>query len=173
MFLMQTMARFEAAAGRPIDTEYLPTRKDALINELMLRHYGEREAKLAQEWILRGGPARFGSLTLADFYPTAEQLASVGVTVADEIAKAERRGYGIGYDAGWHAAEREIEKRKSEESSPLSNVLDENERVELLYLRGLTEALRHEFDKWRRDDAKAARVSEIKRKMSDKFNHGG
>lgn len=169
-FLKQLFARYIAASGKQIDDSDNPTRMAALETELHLRRYGEREARIAQEWILRGNPARYGSLTLADFYPTSEQLASVGVSVADEIAKAERLAEGRGYDNGWHSHERYI--AAEEKAIAPKKILEEDERIELVYLRGLTEALRDEFDKWKKDANKVARVKEIKRKISEQFNYG-
>jgi len=166
-FLMQLFARFEAASGKAIDTDEAPTRKRTLINELMLRRYGQREAEAAQEYILKGPPVRYGSLTLADFYPNREQLESVGFDYAGEIGKAERRARATGYDQGYHAAQRKAdEERRAELESRARDVLSSDERAELEYLRGLTSALSEEMDRYRADEIKAERLRRIEERFT-------
>lgn len=142
---MQLFARFEAASGKRIDEEGKTTRKDALINELMLRRYSEREAQIAQEWILLGKPVRFGSLTLADFYPSPEDLASVGYGIEAIVASAERRAESKGYAMGYADAREKVQPRQKS-TEPVLIPLADAERMDYERLKGKCEALEESSD---------------------------
>jgi hypothetical protein len=145
-FIFQLFARFEAASGKKIDAEGT-TRREALVNELHPRGYTEREAKVAQEWILRGNPVRYGSLTLADFYPGASELAQVGVNLEQELRKAERRGEQIGLDKGYSMGYSEAKaaiKPSPDKDKPILIPLSDSERMDYERLKGLCDAMKEE-----------------------------
>jgi hypothetical protein len=133
---MGIFARFEAASGKRIDEDGSKTRKLALVNELNLRQYGQRQAEVAQEWILRGDPVRYGSLTLADFFPSEEQLAKIRYDINGLLARADAQGYRRGYSAGVIDGERAERERHAEPPKPTPEEL-----FELQTLRGKVEAL--------------------------------
>jgi hypothetical protein len=122
-FIMQIFARFEAASGKRIDADGSKTRKLALVNELNLRQYGQHQAEVAQEWILRGDPVRFGSLTLADFFPSEVQLAKIRYDINEMLARADARGYRRGYSVGVVDGER-FERERHTEPQAMSNLQD-------------------------------------------------
>lgn len=85
-----------AASGAQIDE-----RRILLIGfELDRDEYSHSQAQLAERWILRGAPARYGKLTLADFYPTAKELTELGIETGDILRAEYERGYAIGYQTG-------------------------------------------------------------------------
>lgn len=88
--------RFTAASG----TEIPAPRRIALIEMLNDRGYTHAEYQAAEAWILKGGPCRYGKLTLADFYPTREQIDSVDFDISAIERRAYDAGYRVGYDAG-------------------------------------------------------------------------
>lgn len=132
-------------------------RRDALIAELHLAQYSERQAKAAEKWIMRER-TKYGALTLADFFPSDKDLALIEFDLQAEIEKAEKRGYRRGYEKG----RLEIERESWNDAAPLTS----DERIELEYLRGLLTALREEFDQWKHDDLKRKRVEEIRTKFT-------
>lgn len=95
-WLVATLNKWEAACGVKFDN----ARFTFMLAELDRREYSRAQAKIAEEWILRGGPVRFGTLTLADFFPTSEQLASVGYDATAEHRREYERGFQSGKAAG-------------------------------------------------------------------------
>jgi hypothetical protein len=89
-------ARFTAASGTEIPTD----RRIALIEMLNAHGFTYSQFQAAEVWILKGAPCRFGKITYADFYPTHEQLESVGYDIAGIERRAREAGYRMGYDAG-------------------------------------------------------------------------
>ena len=89
-------ARFTAASGTEIPTN----RRIALIEMLNAYGFSHSQFQAAEVWILRGAPCRFGKITFADFFPTREQLDSVGFDLAGIERRAHEAGYRMGYDAG-------------------------------------------------------------------------
>jgi hypothetical protein len=170
-FLFQLFARFEAASGKKIDSEGT-TRREALVNELHLCRYSEREAEIAEQWILKGDPVRYGSLTLADFFPwknlKPEQLASIGYDISPVIKSAERAAEQKGYDAGYSEARRTIQPMK--QSGPILTPLSDSERMEFEVLKGkvpdLEELNQRLTEKLRKIE------SNKRRKPMEAFNHG-
>jgi hypothetical protein len=94
--LVATLNKWEAACGVKFDN----ARFTFMLAELDRREYSRAQAKIAEEWILRGGPVRFGTLTLADFFPTSEQLASIGYDATAEHRREYERGFQSGKAAG-------------------------------------------------------------------------
>lgn len=82
------IARFELLSGVTIE----PERKKALMYELELRRIKKAELDIAETWIIES-QTRYGSLTLADFYPTHDQLERLGRSVARIIAMEYDKGY--------------------------------------------------------------------------------
>ena len=167
-FIMQIFARFEAASGKRIDQDE-STRKKSLINELSLRLYSEAEATAAQEWILRGDPVRYGSLTLADFYPSPQQLLLVSYDLGAELARAERAGVDKGYQMGYSEAQNTIQPRQKQ-GQPILTPLSDSERMEFEVLKGkvpdLEELNQRLTEKLRKIE------SNKRRKPMEAFNHG-
>lgn len=95
-WLRALVSRWEAASGKPFDN----ARLTVLAAELDAAGYSRAQANAAETWILRGAPARYGALTLADFFPTPEQLASVEYDAGPGMDAEYRRGYETGYAAG-------------------------------------------------------------------------
>lgn len=95
-------ARYTAASGTDIPTE----RRIAIIEMLNDKGFSYAEFQAAQVWILQGPPCRYGKITLADFYPTREQLESVGLNIASLLQAEYKRGYRDGHSAGsaWEAS---------------------------------------------------------------------
>ncbi len=153
---MGIFARFEAASGKRIDADGSNTRKLALINELNLRQYGERQAEVAQEWILRGDPVRYGSLTLADFFPSEEQLTKIRYDINGLLARADAQGYRRGYSAGMVDGERAERERYAEPPKPTSAEL-----FELQTLRGKVEALEHDNERLRKAERRLRRLERM------------
>lgn len=116
------------------------TRKQALINELALRLYSQREAETAQEWILKGGPSKYGSLVLADFYPTPAQLAEVNFDLEATIKRAERLAQDKGYDMGYMDARNQLQP-KEKSDKPILIPLTDAERMDYERLKGKIEGL--------------------------------
>lgn len=152
---MQLFARFESASGKMIDEperkdpatgRTIPgtARKEALINELNLCGYSEHEARLAEKWILYGDPVRFGSITLADFFPwknlKKEQLEAIGFDVMGEIKKAERAAENKGYEMGYSDARNQIQP-KEKNDKPILIPLTDAERIDYERLKGKVEGL--------------------------------
>ena len=54
----------------------------------------------AAEYILTGPPVRYGSLTLADFFPTAQMLSDAGVKLDGILKKEYDRGVHNGFRLG-------------------------------------------------------------------------
>lgn len=85
-----------AASGAKLDAERIA----AIAIELDREGYTSAQARMAETWILKGAPARFGNLTLPDFFPTSEQLASVGYDATAEHRREYERGFQSGKAAG-------------------------------------------------------------------------
>jgi hypothetical protein len=105
---MQIVARFINNSGATVDEIRIRT----IINELNLRVVSKDQMRQAETWILTGPPCQYGRLTLADFFPTRQQLESIGYvpeTSAADAAQAARDAeqYRCGYEAG-RAAEMEM-----------------------------------------------------------------
>lgn len=75
--------------------------------------------ELAQEWILRGNPVRFGSLTLADFFPTEADLQSIGLHVGVLLKREYERGVRDGY------RQREIDQERQDKISEVKTLENE------------------------------------------------
>ena len=112
----------------------------------------------AEKWILRGNPVRYGSLTLADFFPTPAQLSEVGYDITPIISKAERLAKARGYAEGFKAGE-DFEAKRHEPPKALS----QSDFAELEYLRGKCEVLEKECD-----NARAIEKKERKRERIEK-----
>lgn len=156
LFLMQIFARFEAASGKRIDEDGSKTRKLALVNELNLRQYGQHQAEVAQEWILRGDPVRYGSLTLADFFPTEEQLAKIRYDINGLLARADAQGYRRGYSAGMIDGEHAERERHAEPPKPTPAEL-----LELQTMRGKVEALERDNERLRAVERRLRRLERM------------
>lgn len=146
-------------------------RKKALINELNLRRYSEKEALIAQEWILRGGPARYGKLTLADFYPDSDQLGKIDLDRDHEKEKREAKekgeseGYRKGYDVGYVQGRKEV---AGDKAGPMFKPLSDEERIDYERLKGMEEEVVRLEEQRRQQEAKDA-----KRKRRERFTNTG
>lgn len=101
--VLRLIARYELMSG----TEVAQERKDAFLYELQICRFTHAQSLAAERFIMRS-KTRWGTLVLADFFPTAEQLAEVGFDLADAL-KAE---YTKGVNDG-----RRFEKKRLEEIS--------------------------------------------------------
>ena len=77
-----------------------PDRITVIGAELDREGYTSAQARAAETWILKGAPARFGNLTLPDFFPTPDQLASVQHDATADLRREYQRGYDAGRAAG-------------------------------------------------------------------------
>lgn len=118
---MSVCSRWEAYSGEKLT----PGRDVAMAAELERRGYTYAEAQIAERYILQGPPVQYRILTIHDFTPTPEDLAKIGVSVADLLAREYEHGAGVGYQQGFNAG-----------------VLSEAERIEQSreYLRERTAA---------------------------------
>lgn len=93
-----TVNKWEAFTGNTFGDERLAV----IARELDAENYPEQMARIAERWILKGGPCKYGILRMSDFYPTPEQLETIGETIVRDLEREYRRGYADGKSAGWH-----------------------------------------------------------------------
>lgn len=132
-WLERIVARWEVASGVAVPTDRLIM----LAKELDDRNYQEAIARVAEEWILRGDSIKYGRLTLASFYPTEEQIASLGLNIDRILARARAEGYADGFAAGKLAANDSIAEdlRYIELLSRTKRIRRYAERVEVIRRR--------------------------------------
>lgn len=95
-WLLSIIERWESNAGVDISDKQIK----GLARELDKRQYSERCARVAEDWILRGDSIKYGRITIRDFYPTLQQLETIGAQF-DGIIRAERAaGHRDGYQEG-------------------------------------------------------------------------
>lgn len=99
-WLVAVLNRWNAASGA---VALSPVRVAVFAQELDRIGYSAAQATTAEAWILRGRPTRFGILTLADFFPTTEQIAEISFDASVIERRAEARGYQLGFDAARNA----------------------------------------------------------------------
>lgn len=88
--------RWQINAGKVLSEEQY----NGLVEELHRRHYSSAMAKLAEEWILRGDSIKYGRITINTFFPTAEQLDTLGLHLDAVMARERAAGYADGRSAG-------------------------------------------------------------------------
>lgn len=98
------LARFVFASGN----EITPERKEAFIYELQLRRITHAQLLMAEKYIL-GTRARYGTLTLPDFFPTSEQMQA---ELGNSFIEAMHNEYTKGFNDG-----RRFEKQRLEEAT--------------------------------------------------------
>jgi len=99
-WLNDIISRWETASGVMIPNE----RVALLAKELDDRNYPETIARVAEEWILRGDSVKYGRLSLTAFYPTGEQLESLGIGIDRTLARERAEGFADGFTTGRMAA---------------------------------------------------------------------
>jgi hypothetical protein len=104
-YVSKLFSEFTAASGIIIDVE----RAKMLLQLLHEREFSGEQYTIARQWILQGNPCRYGTLVLADFFPTEEQIESLGLDIQARIDKAYTRGENAGYKIGYDTASREYE----------------------------------------------------------------
>lgn len=95
-WLNDIVNRWETASGVSVPNE----RVVRLAKELDDRNYPETIARLAEEWILRGESIKYGRLHLAAFYPTLEQIESLGGSIDRILARERAEGMAQGFAEG-------------------------------------------------------------------------
>jgi hypothetical protein len=138
--------------------------------ELERRGYTYAEAQIAERYILQGPPVQYRILTIHDFTPTPEDLAKIGVSVADLLAREYEHGAGVGYQQGFNAgvlseAERIEQSREYlRERTAAAEAVDLTARINMLLAR--EEAVRHREDMLiQREAALAEREKRFDKRM--------
>ena len=112
-WVTEVLSAWEMASGAQFDVKRIPL----FVSELDLGGFTYAQGLAARAWILRGRPARFGQVTLADFFPTREMLDEIGYDprTADQVKKAHddavrSAGYAQGFEAGIMHEHAELQK---------------------------------------------------------------
>lgn len=129
-----------------------------MIDELDSVRYSRQQFERAALWIFRGWPIKKGVITIRDFFPTAEDMASIGI----DVAAMERRAYNRGKDEGLALGYRKgiAEYARSDAHAAIQAASRDSEEIERLRaeLQGAREAI---ADGDARLDARARKARDI------------
>jgi|GEM_PF-2777331 len=99
------MNRYQAAAGVEIPT----TRLVIIATLLDQENFSSHQMSVSEQWIMKGRPCKYGKITLADFFPTSDDLAEIQYDISGMMKSAEQKGYKNGYADGQSDARRDFD----------------------------------------------------------------
>ena len=124
LFVDEMLAAYSASSGVVINDE----RHNWFVSEMNLRRVTGKQMLLAREWIIRGRPAMYGVLSLADFFPTPEQLKEIEFDLTAALQKehdrGEKNGIEIGRGATWRELQDEMTALRNRKCPSCENPLD-------------------------------------------------